>query len=65
MAEENLFNSARSAEVKFYLCYTLATNEYWCYRHPFSSDQAVAQPDWELYLRETGNLIIQEQSPKR
>jgi len=35
------------------------------YRYPFSEDQAVAQADWEVYLRETANMIGQEQSRKR
>ncbi|XP_064608864.1 LOW QUALITY PROTEIN: replication factor C subunit 3-like [Liolophura sinensis] len=34
-------------------------------QYPFSSDQTVTEPDWELYLRETANLIVQQQSPKR
>lgn len=34
-------------------------------RYPFSSNQDVTLPDWELYLRETANMIIQQQSPKR
>lgn len=35
------------------------------FRHPFSPDQEVSEADWELYLRETASMIIQEQSPKR
>jgi len=34
-------------------------------KYPFSADQDVAEPDWELFLRETANMIVQEQSPKR
>merc|ERR1712018_987920 len=34
-------------------------------KYPFSADQDVAEPDWELYLRETANMIVQEQSPRR
>ncbi|KAK2176741.1 hypothetical protein NP493_643g03010 [Ridgeia piscesae] len=34
-------------------------------QYPFSEDQAVAQADWEVYLRETANMIGQEQSRKR
>ncbi|ELU01384.1 hypothetical protein CAPTEDRAFT_181059 [Capitella teleta] len=34
-------------------------------QYPFSSNQDVTLPDWELYLRETANMIIQQQSPKR
>lgn len=25
----------------------------------------IAEPDWEIYLKETADFIIQEQSPKR
>lgn len=34
-------------------------------QYPFSPDQEVTEPDWELYLKETAGLIIQQQSPKR
>lgn len=34
-------------------------------KYPFTNDQDVAEPDWELYLRETANMIVQEQSPRR
>ncbi|XP_052076106.1 replication factor C subunit 3-like [Mytilus californianus] len=31
----------------------------------FTADQEVTEPDWELYLKETAQLIAQQQSPKR
>ncbi|KAK3099888.1 hypothetical protein FSP39_011274 [Pinctada imbricata] len=34
-------------------------------QYPFSADQEVSLPDWELFLRETANQIIQQQSPRR
>lgn len=34
-------------------------------QYPFSSDQAVTEPDWEVYLRDTANMIVQQQSPRR
>jgi len=34
-------------------------------QYPFSPDQNVSEPDWELFVRETANMIVQEQSPKR
>ena len=34
-------------------------------RYAFSEDQTVAEADWEVYLRETANMIGQEQSRKR
>jgi len=36
-----------------------------CFRYPFSADQPVTEPDWEVYLRETAMMIVQQQSPKR
>lgn len=35
------------------------------YRTPLKPDQEVSEPDWEVYLRETANMIIQQQSPRR
>ncbi|XP_050416209.1 replication factor C subunit 3 [Patella vulgata] len=34
-------------------------------QYPFSADQNISEPDWEIYLRETANMIVQQQSPKR
>jgi len=34
-------------------------------QYPFSPEQEVNDPDWQLFLRETANMIIQQQSPKR
>ncbi|KAL5011739.1 hypothetical protein ScPMuIL_010290 [Solemya velum] len=34
-------------------------------QYPFSGDQDITEPDWELYLRETAALIVQQQTPKR
>ncbi|XP_033097589.1 replication factor C subunit 3-like [Anneissia japonica] len=33
-------------------------------QYPFSAQQEVQEPDWEIFLRETANKIVQEQSPK-
>ena len=37
----------------------------WVQQYPFSIDQKVTEPDWEIHLRETANLIVAEQSPQR
>jgi len=29
------------------------------------SNQAIQELDWEVYLKETANLIVKEQSPRR
>lgn len=34
-------------------------------KYPFSPNQEVRQPDWEVFLTATANLIVQEQTPKR
>lgn len=34
-------------------------------QYPFSPTQEVMEPDWEIYLRETANAIVSEQSPQR
>jgi len=34
-------------------------------QYPFSPTQAIAETDWLLYVKETANLITEEQSPKR
>lgn len=33
-------------------------------RYPFSVKQEIVEPDWEVYLRETGQKMVSEQSPK-
>lgn len=30
-----------------------------------SPEMDVVEPDWEVYLKETANFIIQDQSPKK
>uniref|UniRef100_T1J635 Replication factor C subunit 3 n=1 Tax=Strigamia maritima TaxID=126957 RepID=T1J635_STRMM len=34
-------------------------------QYPFQPNQDLPPPDWELFLRDTANMIIQEQSPRR
>lgn len=34
-------------------------------QYPFSPDQAVILPDWEIYIRDTANEIIKEQTPQK
>jgi replication factor C subunit 3/5 len=33
--------------------------------YPFTNDQEINEPDWELFLKETARLIIQQQSAER
>nr|XP_020476087.1 replication factor C subunit 3 [Monopterus albus] len=34
-------------------------------QYPFSVDQEVPETDWEVYLRETANVIVSQQSPQK
>ena len=34
-------------------------------QYPFSPDQAIVDLDWEVYLKETAQHIVAEQSPKK
>lgn len=43
----------------------LPTNLSILSRYPFSADQEVPVADWEIYLRETANAIVSQQSPQR
>ncbi|KZR99703.1 Replication factor C subunit 3, partial [Daphnia magna] len=33
-------------------------------QYPFNAKQEIVEPDWEVYLRETGQKMVSEQSPK-
>ena len=34
-------------------------------QYPFSGSQPIQDLDWEMYLKETANQIVQEQSPRK
>jgi replication factor C subunit 3/5 len=34
-------------------------------RYPFTNDQEVNEPDWELFIKETARQIVQQQSVER
>lgn len=34
-------------------------------RYPFTADQDISEPDWELFVKETARLIVQQQSAER
>lgn len=38
---------------------------YCIHRYPFSADQKVTEPDWQIYIKNIANLMVSEQSPKR
>ena len=35
------------------------------YRYPFTVDQVIPDPEWEVFLRETASMIVAEQTPRR
>lgn len=52
--------SARSVlNLKFILLVTFLNSRY-----PFTPKQDIVEPDWEIFLRETGQKMVSEQSPK-
>ncbi|XP_041980135.1 replication factor C subunit 3 [Aricia agestis] len=34
-------------------------------KYPFTPDQKVTEPDWQVFIRETASMILSEQSPKK
>ena len=36
-----------------------------CCRYPFTPDQTIPECDWEVFLRETASMIVEEQTPKK
>lgn len=34
-------------------------------QYPFTADQNIAEPDWQVYIRNTANMMVSEQSPKK
>ncbi|XP_012217808.1 replication factor C subunit 3 [Linepithema humile] len=33
-------------------------------QYPFTTDQKVTEPDWQIYIRNTASMMVSEQSPK-
>lgn len=52
--------SERNLRKALLLCEACKVQQY-----PFSADQLIPDCEWEVFLRETASMIIQEQSPKR
>ena len=52
--------SSRNLRRALLMCETCRVQQY-----PFSADQHITQPDWEVFLRETARLIVQQQTPRR
>lgn len=56
IAEKSLGNLRRAV----LMCEACKVQQY-----PFSPDQDVSEPDWEIFLRDTASMVVQEQSPRR
>ncbi|XP_062869982.1 replication factor C subunit 3 [Trichomycterus rosablanca] len=52
--------SGRNLRKALLMCEACRVQQY-----PFSPDQEIPQTDWEVFLRETANAIVNEQSPQR
>lgn len=60
LAQRVAEKSGRNLRRALLMCEACRVQQY-----PFSPEQDVTEADWELYLRETANMIVQEQSPRR
>lgn len=52
-------------EVEDKMSNSLGKPAYLLCRYPFSVDQLVPECDWEVFLRETASMIVEQQSPQR
>lgn len=60
LAKQISEKSGRNLRKALLMCEACRVQQY-----PFSVDQAVPETDWEVYLRETANAIVSQQSPQR
>uniref|UniRef100_A0A0A9XZX4 Replication factor C subunit 3 n=2 Tax=Lygus hesperus TaxID=30085 RepID=A0A0A9XZX4_LYGHE len=60
LAEKIAQKSDRNVRRAILMCETCKVQQY-----PFTADQNVMEPDWQIYLRETAKIILSEQSPKK
>uniref|UniRef100_A0A8C0HEV0 Replication factor C subunit 3 n=1 Tax=Chelonoidis abingdonii TaxID=106734 RepID=A0A8C0HEV0_CHEAB len=52
--------SGRNLRKALLMCEACRVQQY-----PFTSDQDIPETDWEVYLRETANAIVSQQTPQR
>ncbi|XP_073197851.1 replication factor C subunit 3 isoform X2 [Lepidochelys kempii] len=52
--------SGRNLRKALFMCEACRVQQY-----PFTSDQDIPETDWEIYLRETANAIVSQQTPQR
>ncbi|KAA8586860.1 hypothetical protein FQN60_000696 [Etheostoma spectabile] len=60
LAKQISDKSGRNLRKALLMCEACRVQQY-----PFSADQDVPETDWEVYLRETANAIVSQQSPQR
>ncbi|XP_043929162.1 replication factor C subunit 3 isoform X2 [Protopterus annectens] len=52
--------SARNLRKALLMCEACRVQQY-----PFAADQEIAEIDWEVYLKETANAVVSQQTPQR
>ncbi|XP_075215185.1 replication factor C subunit RfC38 isoform X2 [Lycorma delicatula] len=60
LAERIAEKSDRNLRRAILMCEACKVQQY-----PFTKDQEIAEPDWQVYLRETAKSILAEQTPKK
>ncbi|XP_056593065.1 replication factor C subunit 3 [Triplophysa dalaica] len=60
LAKQIAEKSGRNLRKAMLMCEACRVQQY-----PFSPDQDIPVTDWEVYLRETANAIVSQQSPQR
>ncbi|XP_048838748.1 replication factor C subunit 3 [Brienomyrus brachyistius] len=60
LAKQIADKSGRNLRKALLMCEACRVQQY-----PFSADQDIPETDWEVYLRETANAIVSQQSPQR
>lgn len=60
LAKQIAEKSGRNLRKALLMCEACRVQQY-----PFSPDQDIPETDWEVYLRETANAIVSQQSPQR
>ncbi|KAI5930357.1 Replication factor C subunit 3 [Manis javanica] len=60
LAQRLAEKSCRNLRKALLMCEACRVQQY-----PFTADQEIPETDWEVYLRETANLIVSQQTPQR
>uniref|UniRef100_A0A7M4FU83 Replication factor C subunit 3 n=1 Tax=Crocodylus porosus TaxID=8502 RepID=A0A7M4FU83_CROPO len=60
LARQLAEKSGRNLRKALLMCEACRVQQY-----PFTSDQDIPETDWEVYLRETANAIVSQQTPQR